>query len=112
MPKTTSPRTERPSEGPTGAHTPSEGPTGAYTPSEGAAQRCPILRGPHTRRRMGENDTADRVGGENQWVTARREAGMLECLALDVAVRAEVAVRGRRWRCVGGGGGAGMRAHI
>ena len=48
---------------------------------------------------MGETDTADRVGGENQWVTARREAGMLECPARDVAVRAVVAVRGRRWRC-------------
>ena len=81
------------------APVPSEGPTGAHTPSEGAAQRCPILRGPHTRRRMGETDTADRVGGENQWVMARREAGMLECPARDVAVRAEVAVRGRRWRC-------------
>ena len=42
---------------------------------------------------MGETDTADRVGGENQWVTARREAGMLECPARGVAVR------GRRWRC-------------
>ena len=54
---------------------------------------------------MGETDTADRVGGENQWVTAHREPGMLECPARDVAVRAgvavraEVAVRGRRWRC-------------
>ena len=52
---------------------------------------------------MAETDTADRVRGENQWVTARREAGMLECSARDgardVAVRVEVAVRGRKWQC-------------
>ena len=88
-----------PSEGPTGAHIPSEGPTGAYTPSQGAAQGCPILRGPHIRHRMVKTDTADRVGGENQWVMARQEAGMLEFTARngarDVAVSAEVAVRGR-----------------
>ena len=48
---------------------------------------------------MGETHTSDQVGGENQWVATRQEAGMLECATCDVALCAEVAVRGRRWRC-------------